>query len=39
MNTKEYITSGILEEYVLGVVSDQERREIECLSKDRKSVV
>ena len=33
MNTKEYITSGILEEYVLGVVSDQERREVECLSK------
>ena len=33
MNTRDYITSGILEEFALGVVSDQERREVECLSK------
>ena len=33
MNVQEYIKSGILEEYVLGVVSDQERREVQCLSK------
>lgn len=33
MNTKEYIESGILEAYVLGSVSDQEKREVECLSK------
>lgn len=33
MNTKDYIASGILEEYALGLVSDQERREVECLSK------
>lgn len=32
MNTKDYISSGILEEYVLGALSDQERREVECLS-------
>lgn len=33
MDVKAYISSGILEEYSLGVVSDQERREVECLSK------
>ncbi|GAB3336796.1 hypothetical protein GCM10027299_47160 [Larkinella ripae] len=32
MNTKEYIESGILEEYVLGTVSPQEKREVECMS-------
>lgn len=32
MNVTEYIASGILESYVMGVVSDQERREVECLS-------
>ena len=32
MNTAEYIASGILESYVLGTVSDQERREVNCLS-------
>jgi anti-sigma-K factor RskA len=32
MNTTEYIASGILEAYALGAVSDQERREVECLS-------
>jgi anti-sigma-K factor RskA len=33
VNVKEYISSGILEAYALGAVSDQERREVECLSK------
>ncbi|GAA4454880.1 anti-sigma factor [Nibrella saemangeumensis] len=32
MNIPEYLTSGILESYVLGAVSDEERREVECLS-------
>lgn len=32
MDIKQYIESGILESYALGVVSDQERREVECLS-------
>ena len=32
MDIKEYISSGIIESYVLGVVSDQERREVECMS-------
>lgn len=32
MNIKEYIASGILETYVSGAASDQERREVECLS-------
>ncbi len=33
MNTKEYIASGILEAYVIGETTDQERKEVECLSK------
>lgn len=33
MNTQAYIESGILDEYVLGVVSPQEKQEVECLSK------
>lgn len=33
INVKEYIESGILEDYLSGNVSDQERREVECLSK------
>jgi anti-sigma-K factor RskA len=33
MNTQAYIESGILEEYVLGVASPQEKREVECLSQ------
>lgn len=33
MDVKEYIESGILEQYVLGEVNDQERREVDCLSK------
>lgn len=32
MNIKEYIESGILEAYVSGAASDQERQEVECLS-------
>ncbi len=32
MDIKEYIASGILENYVLGTVSDQERQEVECMS-------
>ncbi len=33
MNTRDYIESGILEEYVLGAASSQEKQEVECLSK------
>jgi anti-sigma-K factor RskA len=33
MNTNEYISSGILEAYVLGSVSLQEKQEVECMSK------
>lgn len=32
MDIKEYIASGIIEGYVLGSLSDQERREVECIS-------
>ena len=32
MDIKEYISSGILESYVLGNASEQERREVECIS-------
>lgn len=32
MDTKEYIASGILESYAMGVASDQEVREVECLT-------
>lgn len=32
MNTNEYIASGIIEQYVLGDVSPQEKKEVECLS-------
>ena len=32
MNIQEYIDSGILDTYVLGATSDQERREVDCLS-------
>lgn len=32
MDIKEYIASGIVEGYVLGSLSDQERREVECMS-------
>jgi anti-sigma-K factor RskA len=32
MNTQAYIESGILEEYILGTVSPQEKQEVECLS-------
>lgn len=30
---KQYIESGILESYLLGEVSEQERREVECLTR------
>lgn len=32
MNINEYISSGIIEQYVLGEVSPQEKREVECMS-------
>ncbi|SFT65170.1 Anti-sigma-K factor rskA [Lishizhenia tianjinensis] len=32
MDTKEYIASGILESYVMGTASEQEQREVHCLS-------
>ncbi len=32
MDIEAYIASGILEDYILGSVSDQQRREVECLS-------
>lgn len=32
MNTNEYIASGIIEQYVLGNVSPQEKKEVECMS-------
>lgn len=32
MDIKEYISSGILESYILGTASEQERREVECIS-------
>jgi anti-sigma-K factor RskA len=32
VDTKEYISSGILEEYVMGTAPEQERQEVECLS-------
>ena len=33
MDVKAYIASGIIESYVLGQASEQEQREIKCLSK------
>jgi anti-sigma-K factor RskA len=33
MDIKAYIETGILEQYALGDISDQERREVECMSK------
>lgn len=32
MDIKEYLASGIIESYVLGACSDQEQREVSCLS-------
>lgn len=32
MDSQEYIASGIIERYALGSVTDQERREVECMS-------
>ncbi|XOV66647.1 MAG: anti-sigma factor domain-containing protein [Fluviicola sp.] len=33
MDIKEYIASGIIDSYVLGAVSEQERQEVQCMSK------
>jgi len=33
LETKAYIESGILESYVLHITSEQERQEVECMSK------
>lgn len=33
MDIKQYIGTGILEDYVLGITSEQEQREVQCLSK------
>lgn len=33
MDPKKYIESGILDDYVMGFVSDQERQEVQCLAK------
>lgn len=33
MDIKEYISSGIIERFVLGEVTDQEQREVMCLKK------
>jgi anti-sigma-K factor RskA len=32
LNTKEYIESGIIESYILGDVSPQEKKEVECMA-------
>jgi anti-sigma-K factor RskA len=32
MNVKDYIASGIIEQYILGDVSPQEKQEVECMS-------
>jgi len=32
MNINDYISSGILEQYVLGDISPQEKQEVECMS-------
>lgn len=32
MNVQEYIASGILEQYVSGLISPQEKQEVECMS-------
>lgn len=33
LDIKEYIASGILEGYAMGILSEQETREVECMSK------
>lgn len=32
MDIKQYIESGIIESYILGTATDQERQEVECMS-------
>jgi anti-sigma-K factor RskA len=39
VNTQEYISSGIIESYVLGLASDEERREFEQLCKQYPEVL
>ncbi len=39
MNTQEYISSGIVESYVLGLASDEERREFEQLCRQYPEVL
>jgi len=38
VNVKEYISSGIVESYVLGLVSDEERREFEALCLQHREI-
>ena len=39
MNTQEYILSGIVESYVLGLASDEERREFEQMCSQHPEVL
>ncbi|HUR64873.1 MAG TPA: anti-sigma factor [Chitinophagaceae bacterium] len=39
MNTQEYISSGIVESYVLGLASDEERREFEQMCRQYPDVL
>ncbi|HEX5653022.1 MAG TPA: anti-sigma factor [Chitinophagaceae bacterium] len=39
MNIKEYISSGVIESYVLGLASDQERTEFEALCRQYPELV
>ncbi len=39
MNIKEYISSGIVESYVLGLASEEERTEFEQLCKQYPELV
>lgn len=38
MNIKEYISSGILEHYVLGLASEQERKEVEMYAQTQPKI-
>ena len=39
MNTQEYISSGIVESYVLGLASEEERREFEKMCNQHPEVL
>lgn len=39
MNTQEYISSGIVESYVLGLASDEERKEFEAMCRQYPEVL